>query len=351
MVVSLLPSQRVDDRSYSMSKQAALSDHVTPGQQIGRSEDKSREIAETVKPVRRLRLPAERPSADNPEVEPRRQGQRLLEARIKKYRTASDAARQLGIAGPTYLAHENGTRQMRPDITAFYARHFGVSADWILYGSTSGQRAVSPDSAARAPRKLPIEEPGLGHLLEKLNVRWFANGTFGRGDRSAIGELPRIQATQGYLPELAPVTPGDPTECLVRIRDNASDVLAVRDILRVPTGITESGRLFAVRVASNALLAEASEGQRFFVDPDNLDVTDEGEIYVLRSATGGGPLIPALIRTTGDTEQREVYRSRGRPRLESWSELTVIGRVVMQLRAFGRGDIANVAESVAMVEA
>src|ERR1044072_520299 len=58
-------------------------------------------------PIRRLRVPEERPGED-PEVSRKAQGRRLLAARLKiEYRTASDAARALGIAGPTYLAHEN----------------------------------------------------------------------------------------------------------------------------------------------------------------------------------------------------------------------------------------------------
>lgn len=82
-------------------------------------------------PIRRLRVPEERP----PMEDPRDAGKRLKIARTRSFfRTATDAARALGIAGPTYLAHENGARPIRPDIAAFYARRFSISTDWLLFG-------------------------------------------------------------------------------------------------------------------------------------------------------------------------------------------------------------------------
>ena len=81
-------------------------------------------------PVRRLRVPEERPGG----IDRREVGQRLQFARTRFFRTASDAARAMGIAGPTYLSHENGTRSPRADIAAFYARQFGVAPEWLLYG-------------------------------------------------------------------------------------------------------------------------------------------------------------------------------------------------------------------------
>ena len=100
-------------------------------------------------PIRNLRDPSERP------VGPSREsiGARLQIARIRSFRTASEAARALGIAGPTFLAHENGTRAIRPDIAEFYAARFGVTADWLLFG----RGAVDPSvQAAEALYKQPI---------------------------------------------------------------------------------------------------------------------------------------------------------------------------------------------------
>lgn len=60
---------------------------------------------------------------------------RLVEARFAVgFRTASDAARELEIAGPTYMAHENGSRSIRPDMMRLYAEEFRVSQAWLLTG-------------------------------------------------------------------------------------------------------------------------------------------------------------------------------------------------------------------------
>ncbi len=74
---------------------------------------------------------------------------RLVEARQKKgFRTASDAARVLGIAGPTYLSHENGTRQARYEVVALYAREYGVSASWLL--GEVGEGIYEPEPAFKS---------------------------------------------------------------------------------------------------------------------------------------------------------------------------------------------------------
>lgn len=65
---------------------------------------------------------------------------RLEEARAKAgYRSARDAAEQLGWTYSTYAAHENGNRKISPDAARKYARSFGVGAAWILYGTDKDQ--------------------------------------------------------------------------------------------------------------------------------------------------------------------------------------------------------------------
>lgn len=111
-------------------------------------------------PIKRLR---EKRPVEDPQVTRESQGRRLAEARLRKgYRTASDAARLFGIAGPTYLAHENGTRQIRPDMAGFYARMLAVSADWILYGDGAMSRDGSETNSA-ATRRVEFDSPtGVG---------------------------------------------------------------------------------------------------------------------------------------------------------------------------------------------
>lgn len=76
----------------------------------------------------------------HPEIEKRSKNRaesakRIRLARVRAgFPSASEAAHALGIAVPTYLSHENGTRIPRADLIAEYAKLFGTTADWILFG-------------------------------------------------------------------------------------------------------------------------------------------------------------------------------------------------------------------------
>jgi hypothetical protein len=68
---------------------------------------------------------------------------RLKRARIDAgYLTATEAARRLRIDYSTYAGHENGSRGFGAQ-APIYARLYGVSVEWLLFGSGSphpGQR-------------------------------------------------------------------------------------------------------------------------------------------------------------------------------------------------------------------
>jgi transcriptional regulator with XRE-family HTH domain len=76
---------------------------------------------------------------------PATQGARLRELRIKAgYRSMEEAAIKLGVAYwdskgelrryQTYAQHESGLRGLSPRAAERYARHFGVSPGYLLYG-------------------------------------------------------------------------------------------------------------------------------------------------------------------------------------------------------------------------
>jgi hypothetical protein len=303
-------------------------------------------------PVRRLRVSGERPTED-PEVSRTSQGKRLLEARLKNgYRTASDAARALQIAGPTYLAHENGTRQIRPDIAAFYARQFAISTEWLLFGrgNMSSAEAAAPGEprsvAATAPQPTTAEAGGMTRLLLALKVQRVADGGFVRQDGSdGPGQLPPINLTDGYVAELAQPH-GDPSECLVSLSDGPEPgSLALRDILRIPTDMIERSRLFAVKMPGNLLLKDMPGGQRAFVDPDDIEVDDEGLFMV--STGPRGLLVPMYVSQSGMRDKWRIARSQAKPPvLVAASEVRLVGRIVMQFRAFGEAEVRAVAESL-----
>ena len=68
---------------------------------------------------------------------------RLQEARKSAgYVRPTDAANAFGWTVSTYLAHENGTRNMKPEIAEQYAKAYKADPAWILYGK-KGQSEVS----------------------------------------------------------------------------------------------------------------------------------------------------------------------------------------------------------------
>lgn len=81
------------------------------------------------------------------------------------FRTALEAAESLGIGGPTYTHHENGTRVPRGEDIARYARRFRVTTDWLLTGKTAGITDSSCMSAVRS-----IKQHLNGRAFERLGA-------------------------------------------------------------------------------------------------------------------------------------------------------------------------------------
>lgn len=79
-------------------------------------------------------------------------GERLKKARIDAgYRTATDAAKALGIPYPTYAAHENGSRQYESDEAIAYARKFKVAIEWLLTGKAGAITPLTSKPLASVP--------------------------------------------------------------------------------------------------------------------------------------------------------------------------------------------------------
>lgn len=86
--------------------------------------------------------------------------ERLQTARAAAgFENAVDAARAFGWNDVTYRAHENGTRGLRPDVAARYARAFKVSTGWLLTGE-GGTGGGEPQGARLAARPEPIPVVG-----------------------------------------------------------------------------------------------------------------------------------------------------------------------------------------------
>lgn len=70
---------------------------------------------------------------------------RLREARERAgFGTASEGAEAAGAKVPTYIQHENGTRGFPAAKARRYARAFGVTPEWLLYGTPMKGRGGIP---------------------------------------------------------------------------------------------------------------------------------------------------------------------------------------------------------------
>jgi len=76
---------------------------------------------------------------------------RLREARVRYFETASAAARARGWPVSTYLAHENGQNRFDEETARRYARAFKVSWIWLLYGDESDAATTPGEDGSVVP--------------------------------------------------------------------------------------------------------------------------------------------------------------------------------------------------------
>ncbi|MEM8822063.1 MAG: helix-turn-helix transcriptional regulator [Pseudomonadota bacterium] len=75
------------------------------------------------------------------------------------FRSATAAAERFGWATATYTQHENGTRGIKADRAADYARAFNVEEQWLLFGKGSGPKEFREIPASRPTRATGFSEP------------------------------------------------------------------------------------------------------------------------------------------------------------------------------------------------
>jgi len=77
--------------------------------------------------------------------------ERLAEARRKAgYAEAADAIQAFGWKPSTYYGHENGSRGFKADTAKQYAKAYGVSIEWLLYG-TGGNTPITVPNGLPPP--------------------------------------------------------------------------------------------------------------------------------------------------------------------------------------------------------
>jgi hypothetical protein len=97
-------------------------------------------------------------------------GQRLRAARAQHFKSARTAAIALGLPISSYGAHERaeaiGGRNYGPDEAKRYARHFGVTAEWLL----TGYDGAHPPSARVSNKVNVIGYVGARGAIHLYNV-------------------------------------------------------------------------------------------------------------------------------------------------------------------------------------
>jgi DNA-binding XRE family transcriptional regulator len=281
-------------------------------------------------------------------------GSRLAQARRRFFATASEAARELGLSGPTYLAHENGTRGIRTDMAEFYAQKYGVSTDWLLYNRGSMERtSVATGGITERPAARMRDVVGPEFLLDKIDVVRDPKRNF---IAAAPGDppprLPSLIETDGYVAEL--VGSRGAEVGLKRVSLQRADgggprpELAFRDVFRLPVETIPSERAFLVRLPRNDLLEDMPGGQRVLVDPDApLPREDDRGLYIMDDE---GRLLPVFaMPIPGQPSQIRVATSRFRSRQPMTSDAfqdVVVGRVVMVLREVTEHDDERLVEKL-----
>lgn len=230
--------------------------------------------------VRKLRE-GERPQT-NRHASRQAQGERLRESRIKAgHRTASKAASELKIAGPTYLAHENGTRQIRPDMAEFYAQHFGVTADYILYnrGSIEDRGRQEFINAASHLFEDPLVQE-YARLTRQLNVKNVGGRIQKLSEKTGAVDIQKIPRNSNFIPVLDLAFDIDETQPSARLESSSGDTIqfVIKSIAPFETGM-HSGRLFAIAVNRS----------------DPLRPADMASDYVVVDADGHTKMMPGRI--------------------------------------------------------
>jgi phage repressor protein C with HTH and peptisase S24 domain len=96
------------------------------------------------------------------------------------YQTAREASEALGVAYPSYAAHENGQRGLAR-VAERYAKFFKVSLDWLLTGKGPGPGAARevprPNAIVGEKLKGPsVKIPVYGQAVGGVNGEFLMNG-------------------------------------------------------------------------------------------------------------------------------------------------------------------------------
>ncbi|MBO6758300.1 MAG: helix-turn-helix transcriptional regulator [Roseibium sp.] len=98
--------------------------------------------------------------------------ERLKHARVKAgFRSAAAAADAMGMRASTYQAHENGNRNFDADDAKRYGRVFGISPEWLLFGTKT--ETTPQDSLEQPVINAPAELDFFSNKKRPLDLDTF----------------------------------------------------------------------------------------------------------------------------------------------------------------------------------
>lgn len=129
------------------------------------------------------------------------------------YKTAPAAAAALGIAPPTYMAHENGSRGFGRNV-ARYAKLFRVGPEWLMYGVKAAEAGAQPASAG------PMDA---GRLVKLDELRAYIKDQESRPKASAM----RMRDISRRVPVMGEVAAGLWRDAVPRLIGDAEEYLPI----------------------------------------------------------------------------------------------------------------------------
>lgn len=97
--------------------------------------------------------------------------ERLKEARSRLYPSAASAARTVGLNPVTVRAHENAQNGFPVDVAKAYARAYGVTVDWLMFGGEMPDGTPNPPPPTEeAPITVEFRGDGTARLRLDMDV-------------------------------------------------------------------------------------------------------------------------------------------------------------------------------------
>jgi plasmid maintenance system antidote protein VapI len=288
-------------------------------------------------------------------------GERLKRAREQKmkFATASQAARFLNVATPTYLSHENGTRKISAEWADRYAEAFSISPTWLLYnrGAMDEDNTFVRPVASSAPvQRNPARMQSSNPLLSIFEVNYASDGALrplpGVRNTDAPAWLPTVSAANGFIAELvyAPF-PERESRRIVQIggmEHSKSVLFGLDDFIRLPPDMLSSDVAFAVRLRTADLIESVSGYDRAVVDPGDRIPFRAAFYYVIMNKKASMVyMVPSEeeMDHTNYPKRVWVYETRFEdPKDWSLEAIIVIGRIVTMIMTMSeqlRADFAK----------